>query len=85
MYKIMTRNRRVKKELESYISLRSGIKDKIRRLKENPRRESGAHSLGGKLKGKWACWLGSNIRMVYKIYDSEKMILIEAVGSHKVY
>ena len=65
--------------------MRKGIKDKLRQLKENPRREIGAHPLHGKLTGKWACWLGSNIRMIYKIDDVQKEIIIEAIGSHKIY
>lgn len=36
-------------------------------------------------KEKWACWLGSNIRAIYSINDKEEMIIIEAVGTHKIY
>ncbi|MEI6058735.1 MAG: hypothetical protein WCP89_03100 [archaeon] len=50
-----------------------------------PRRTNGAHPLHGRLNGKWACWLGANIRMIYSINDSEKIVIIEAVGSHKIY
>ncbi|MEK6842788.1 MAG: type II toxin-antitoxin system mRNA interferase toxin, RelE/StbE family [Nanoarchaeota archaeon] len=85
MYEITTRNKKIKEELEKYISIREGISDKLKRLKENPRREIGAHPLHGKLKGKWGCWLGSNIRMIYEINESEKMIIVDAVGSHKIY
>ncbi|MBU1252705.1 MAG: type II toxin-antitoxin system mRNA interferase toxin, RelE/StbE family [Nanoarchaeota archaeon] len=85
MYKIKTRNRKIKKVLEEYISLRNGIKDKLKRLKENPQKENGTHPLKGPLAGKWACWLGSNIRMIYKIDDSANMINVESVGSHKIY
>ena len=85
MYEIKTRNKRVKKDLENYIVTRKGIREKLERLKENPRKESGAHPLHGKLAGKWGCWLGSNIRMIYEINDSEKIIVVEAVGSHNIY
>ena len=61
------------------------IKDKIERLKIEPRKTNGAHLLHGKLAGKWSCWLGSNIRMIYIIDDRDESIIIEAVGSHKIY
>ena len=52
MYEIKTRNEKVKKELERYVSMRMGIKNKLDRLKQNPRKEGGAHPLHGKLAGK---------------------------------
>ncbi|MEK6817277.1 MAG: type II toxin-antitoxin system mRNA interferase toxin, RelE/StbE family [Nanoarchaeota archaeon] len=86
MYELKTRNKKVEKKLKEYINLRKGIKDKLDRLRQNPRRECGAHQLHGILKGKWVCWLGSNIRMVYEIADAELIILVEEVGTHnKVY
>ena len=85
MYEIVTRNQKVKQKLGDYISMRPGIKERLNRLKQNPRRECGAHPLHGRLSGKWACWLGSNMRMVYKIDDFRKLIIAEAVGSHKIY
>ena len=85
MYELKTYNKKVKKKLEEYIYKRLGIKNKLEMLRQNPRRNCGAHPLHGRLAGKWACWLGSNIRLIYKINDSEKMILAEAVGSHKIY
>lgn len=85
MYELHTRNKKVEKKLKEYLALRPSIRDKLERLKQNPRRECGAHPLHGVLKGKWACWLGSNIRMIYKISDSNFIILAEEVGTHKVY
>ncbi|MBU2616671.1 MAG: hypothetical protein KKB79_01675 [Nanoarchaeota archaeon] len=85
MYLIKTRNRKVKAVLEKYISSRSSTGDKLGKLKIDPRRENGAHPLKGKLAGKWVYWLGANIRMVYKIDDVLKLIIVEFVGSHKVY
>lgn len=81
----MTRNKKVEKRLNDYIDQRSDIIDKLKRLKINPRKECGAHPLHGELKGKWACWLGFNIRMVYKIDDADKIIMVEKLGTHKVY
>jgi len=75
----------VKNVLKGYISERKDITFKLDRLKTNPRRECGAHPLHGKLKNKWACWLGSNIRIVYIIDDKSKIIFLESVGTHKIY
>ena len=61
------------------------IKNKFDGLKTNPRRELGAHPLHGKLAKRWSCWLGSNIRMIYTINDTNKIIYIEAIGTHKIY
>ena len=58
---------------------------KLERLKENPRERIGAHPLHGRLKGKWSCWLGSNIRIIYSINEINNKIIIEAIGSHKIY
>ena len=81
----MTANRNVEKKLRDYIAIRDDIPNKLDRLKINPRRELDAHPLHGRLLGKWACWLGSNIRIVYSINDYERLIIIQAIGTHKVY
>lgn len=85
MYEIYTANSKTEKRLGKYIKSRRDAKDKLDQLKENPHKANGAHPLHGRLLGKWGCWLGANIRMIYSIKDSEKRIIIEAVGSHKVY
>ena len=85
MYKIFTSNKRVERKLKEYIASRKDILEKLRRLSSNPRKECGAHPLKGKLAGKWSCWLGSNIRMIYIIEDIDKTIWAESVGSHKIY
>jgi len=85
MYEIKTCNKNVNKKLKEYNLSRDGIEEKLERLKINPRTEIGAHPLHGKLKGKWACWLGSNIRMIYEIDDENKLIIVEAFGTHKIY
>jgi len=85
MYKIFTANNKTEKILRKYISLKLNIKNKLDLLKLNPRKYNGAHPLHGRLKGKWACWLGSNIRLIYNINDNEKIIIIQAIGTHKIY
>lgn len=85
MYSISTANKKTEKRLQEYIKLRLDIKNKLDMLKIAPRKANGAHPLHGRLAGKWACWLGSNIRLIYSINDFKKVIIIEAVGSHKIY
>lgn len=82
-YTLSTINSKTEKILSGYIATREDIKEKLDKLKEDPRRTNGAHSPHGKLQGKWSCWLGSNIRLIYTINDSEKLIIIHAVGTHK--
>ena len=71
--------------LQLYIKERQDIASKLQRLKQSPRTEIGAHPLHGRLADKWSCWLGSNIRMIYSIDDSAKKIIVEAIGTHKIY
>ncbi len=78
-------NKKVRNQLEDYIKQRNSIKEKLDLLRENPRKNCGAHLLKGKLQGKWACWLGSNIRAIYIINDMDKIIVIADVGTHKIY
>lgn len=85
MYEIYVANNKTEKLLEHYTKERQDIIGKLQRLKQSPRTEVGAHPLHGRLAGKWSCWLGSNIRMVYSIDDPNKRIIVEAVGTHKVY
>ncbi|MEK6888517.1 MAG: type II toxin-antitoxin system mRNA interferase toxin, RelE/StbE family [Nanoarchaeota archaeon] len=85
MYKLFVANKKTEKMLNEYINLRDDVKDKLDRLKIEPRRANGAHPLHGELDGKWACWIGSNIRLLYIIKEDKKEIVILAIGSHKVY
>jgi len=85
MYELYIANGRAEKRLHEYLKIRNDIEGKLDRLKIDPRRETGAHPLHGRLAGKWACWLGSDIRMIYSIDDENKKIIIEAVGPHKIY
>ncbi len=85
MYEIYVANRKTERRLQEYLQLREDIRGKFDRLKLDPRRELDAHPLHGRLAGKWSCWLGSNIRMIYSIDDANKQIIVEAVGSHQVY
>ena len=71
MYKIFTANNKTEKILSEYIFQRKDIKNKLDLLKFNPRKYNGAHPLHGRLKGKWACWFGSNLGAIYSINDKE--------------
>lgn len=79
MYKLTTRSRKAEKQFYDILNSREGISAKFERLRNNPRRELDAY----KLKGKWSCSLGYDIRMVYEIDDENKEIVVVAVGSHK--
>ena len=85
MYKLFTANSKTEKRLNEYISSRNDIRDKLDKLKDDPYKNNGAHKLHGRLLGKYACWFGSNIRIIYVIDEIKKAIIIEAVGTHKVY
>jgi addiction module RelE/StbE family toxin len=85
IYSLYIANKKTEKLLEYYISLRKDIKNKLDFLKFDPKRQNGAHKLHGRLEGKWSCWLGSNIRLIYSIDELKKLIFIEAVGTHKIY
>ena len=85
MYQIHTANKKTEKILSEYISQRPDIINKLNNLKLEPRKSNCAHKLYGRLEGKWACWFGSNIRAIYSIDDEKKIIIIEAVGTHKIY
>jgi len=85
MYKVRAGNKKIQKKLEEYIRIRNDIKDKLVRLGINPRKETGAHPLHGDLTGKWACWLGSNIRMIYIIDNKDKEVKILGIGTHNIY
>lgn len=85
MYQIYTANSKTEKRLHEYVSTRQDTSEKLDKLKEEPRKANGAHPLHGRLEGKWGCWLGSNIRMIYRIDDAQRIIVVEAVGSHKIY
>lgn len=85
MYEIYVANNKTERKLQEYILLRKDLVVKLDRLKRDPRRELDAHPLHGRLSGKWSCWLGSNIRLIYSIDDSSRQIIVEAVGSHHIY
>ncbi len=85
MYVFTTRSKKAEKQFYEVINSRKDIKEKLRRLKNDPRRELDAHKLKGKLDGKWSCWLGGDIRLIYEIDDEDKEIVVMAAGSHKEY
>lgn len=83
MYKLTTRSKKAEKQFYEIINFRESIPSKLEKLRNDPRKELGAHKLRGKLEGKWACSLGYDIRMVYEIDDKNREIVVVAVGSHK--
>ena len=85
MYEIYTANSKTERRLKHYMKERQDITIKLQRLKLSPRTEIGAHPPHGRLSGKWSCWLGSNIRIIYNIDDNDGKIIVEAIGTHKIY
>lgn len=83
MYKFTTRSRKAEKQFYEVINSREGIKTKLEILRTDPRGQFNAHKLKGKLEGKWSCYLGYDIRLVYEIDDENKEIVVVATGSHK--
>ena len=85
MYSFTTRSKKAEKQFSTVLQSRSGIKIKLQELQKDPRGKLNAHKLKGKLNGKWSCYLGWDIRLVYEIDDENKEIIVCAAGSHKVY
>lgn len=85
VYTLFTANSKTEKRLQKYLAMRQDIREKLKRLKQEPRRANDAHQLHGRLAGKWSCWLGSNIRIIYSVDDANRKVIIEAVGSHAIY
>lgn len=85
MYKITTRSKKAERQFYDVLQSRPGLASKLGWLKEDPRRYLDAHKLKGRLEGKWSCSLGWDIRMIYEIDDENNEIVVEAVGSHKIY
>lgn len=85
MYEFATRSKKAEKQFYEILNSRNDIKEKLQRLKNDPRKELDAHKLKGKLEGKWSCWLGGDLRLIYEIDDENKEIVVVAAGSHKEY
>lgn len=83
MYKFTTRSKKAEKQFYEALNSREGIKNKLEMLKNDPRKQFNAHKLKGKLEGKWSCYLGSDLRLVYEIDDENKEIIVVAAGTHK--
>ena len=83
MYKFTTRSKKAEKQFHEVLETREGIKNKLEILKNDPRKQFNAHKLKGKLEGKWSCYLGSDIRLVYEIDDENREIVVVAAGTHK--
>ena len=84
-YSLTTRSKKAEKQFYEILNSRKNIKEKLTKIKSNPRTELDAHKLKGKLQGKWSCSLGYDIMLVYEIDDQNKEIVVVAVGSHKIY
>jgi addiction module RelE/StbE family toxin len=84
MYEIVTKSRKAEKQYYEALQSNSTITEKLEKLKENPRGCLDAHKLKGKLFGLWGCSLGYDLRMVYKINDETKEIIVFSVGTHKM-
>ncbi len=85
MYKITTRSQKAEKQFYEILKSSHNVREKLEKLKLDPRRALDAHKLKGKLDGKWACSLGYDLRFVYEIDEANKEIVIVAAGSHKIY
>ncbi|MBI2139163.1 hypothetical protein HYU13_06235 [Candidatus Woesearchaeota archaeon] len=57
MYRLTTLSRKAEKQFYAVVSSREGAKEKIEKLKLNPRAELDAPRLRGRLEGKWSCSL----------------------------
>ncbi|HLC72984.1 MAG TPA: type II toxin-antitoxin system mRNA interferase toxin, RelE/StbE family [Candidatus Nanoarchaeia archaeon] len=85
MYIITTRSKKAERQYYEVLQSREDIPAKLEKLRENPRKELNAHKLKGKLEGKWSCYLGYDLRLVYEIDEENKEIVVVTVGSHKIY
>ena len=83
MYNLTTRSKKAEKQFYEVLSSRESIRTKLEMLRNDPRGHFNAHKLKGKLEGKWSCYLGYDIRIVYEIDDENKEIVVVAAGSHK--
>ncbi len=81
MYSFWTRSRRAEKQFYAVLD-RPGVRKRLSSLSKDPRTNSGAHPLRGKLQGKWSCVLGPGLRLVYEIDDENQRIIVVAAGSH---
>jgi len=83
VYEILTKSKKAEKQYYLALQSNSLMSEKLEKLKENPRTCLDAHKLKGKLAGLWSCSLGYDLRMVYKINDETKEIIVFSVGTHK--
>ena len=83
MYSFTTRSKKAEKQFYNVLQQRPGIKKKLEELKEDPSKKLHAHRLKGKLEGLCSCYLGGDIRLVYKIDEQNKEIVVFSAGSHK--
>ena len=79
MYKVLPHKRAVKyyESLDDKTAAR--INKAIDRISENPHEGQNIKKLSGRLAGKYRCKVG-DLRIVYRIDENSKTILIEAIG-----
>ena len=66
MYNLTTRSKKAEKQFYEVLSSREAIRTKLEMLRNDPR------------GGKWSCYLGYDIRLVYEIDDENKEIVVVA-------
>jgi mRNA interferase RelE/StbE len=79
VYKVLPHKKAVKyyEGLDDKTAAR--INKAIDRISENPREGQNIKKLSGRLEGKYRCKVG-DLRIVYKIDENSKTVLIEAIG-----
>ncbi len=84
MHTLQISTRKIEKRLNEFIEKYPALKEKLKRLQQNPRKAIDAHPLHGEFHGLWSCHLSKNpdIVLVYFIDDNNKIIGIVRAGSH---
>ena len=82
MYEVQLASRRVEKAIADLPSAtRQRVLKAIQSLRDEPR-PSGTKKLGGKLSGSWRIRVGT-CRILYDIYDADRVVIITDVGPRK--
>lgn len=84
MYTLETSTSKIEKRLRNFIQEYPAIRNKLKRLQQDPRKAINAHPLHGEFEGLWSCHLSRNpdIIIVYFIDDKNNRIGILRIGSH---
>ena len=82
MYKVRLASRRIEKAIADLPpTARQRVIQALRGLREEPH-PRGARKLGGKLSGSWRIRVGA-YRILYDIYDDDRVVVITDVGQRK--